>query len=42
MSLGMKYNPAHKSSSEIEYYCRKHTKMLDKCIKKELKKPGNN
>ena len=38
MSRGMKYDPAHKSSSEIEYYCRKHPKMLDKCIKKELKK----
>jgi len=42
MSKGMKYDPAHKSSSEIEYYCRKHPKMLDKCIRKELKKAENN
>ena len=38
MAKGMKYDPAHKSSSAIEYYCRKHPKMLDKCIRKELKK----
>jgi hypothetical protein len=42
MSLGMKYDKAHKSSSEIEYYCRKHPKMTEKFIKKELKKQGNN
>jgi hypothetical protein len=42
MSKGMKYDPAHKSSSEIEYKCRKHPKMLDKCIKKELKKAEEN
>jgi hypothetical protein len=38
MSKGKNYDSAHRSSSEIEYYCRKHTKMLDKFIKKEFKK----
>lgn len=38
MEGGMKYDPAHKSSSEIEYYCRKHLKELDKNLKKEIKK----
>jgi hypothetical protein len=38
MSLGKDYDSAHKSSSEIEYYCRKHPKMLDKYIEKEFKK----
>jgi hypothetical protein len=42
MSLRMKYDNAHRSSSEIEYYCRKHPSMTEKYIKKELKKPGNN
>jgi hypothetical protein len=37
MAKGMKYDPAHKSSSEIEYYCRKHPKELDKNLKKEIK-----
>ena len=41
MSKGMKYDKAHKSSSEIEYYCRKHPKKLDKCIDIELKKAEN-
>jgi hypothetical protein len=38
MEGGMKYDDAHKSSSEIEYYCRKHLKELDKNLKKEIKK----
>jgi hypothetical protein len=38
MSKGMKYNPAHASSSEIEYYCRRHPKELDKNLKKEIEK----
>ena len=38
MSKGMDYDSAHHSSSEIEYYCRKHPEMLDKFIRKELKK----
>jgi hypothetical protein len=42
MALGKKYDDAHRSSSEIEYYCRKHTKMTEKYIRRELKKPGNN
>jgi len=37
MKGGMKYDDAHKSSSEIEYYCRKHLKELDKNLKKEIK-----
>jgi len=41
MSKGMKYDPAHKSSSEIEYYCRKHPKELDKNLKKEIKENNN-
>ena len=38
MAKGMKYNPAHASSSKIEYYCRLHPEKLDKCITAELKK----
>jgi len=38
MSLGEDYDSAHRSSSEIEYFCRKHPRMLDKCIRKEFKK----
>lgn len=38
MSKGMIYNLAHKSSSKIEYYCRKHPKKLDKYLRKEFKK----
>lgn len=38
MSLGKNYDDAHKSSSEIEYYYRKHPKMTEKYIKRELKK----
>jgi len=38
MSKGMNYDKAHKSSSKIEYYCRKHPKKLDNCLMKEFKK----
>ena len=38
MSKGMKYDPAHKKSSEIEYYCRKHPEEVNKELKKEIKK----
>jgi len=38
MSEGMKYEDAHKSSSEIEYYCRQHPKELDKKLKEEIEK----
>lgn len=38
MSKGMDYDNAHKSSSKIEYYCRKHPNKLDKCLRKEFKK----
>lgn len=37
MRDGMKYDEAHKSSSEIEYHCRKNLKELDKNLKKEIK-----
>jgi hypothetical protein len=37
MSKGMNYDSAHKSSSEIEYHCRKHPNMLNKCLRKEFK-----
>jgi len=36
MSKGIKYSPAHYSSSEVEYYCRRHPKALDKKLKQEL------
>jgi hypothetical protein len=32
------YDTAHLRSSKIEYYCRKHPKMLDKKLKKEIEK----
>jgi hypothetical protein len=38
MSKGKDYDSAHKSSSKIEYYCRKHPKKLDRYIRKEFKK----
>lgn len=38
MAKGMKYNNAHKSASEIEYFCRKHSGRVDKELKKEFKK----
>lgn len=38
MKKGMDYDSAHKSSSEIEYYCRKHPKKLDRNLRKEMRK----
>jgi hypothetical protein len=38
MSKGKDYDSAHKSSSKIEYYCRKHPKKLDRYIRREFKK----
>jgi hypothetical protein len=38
MSKGMDYDSAHKSSSKIEYFCRKHPKKLKRFIKREFKK----
>ncbi len=38
MSKGMDYEKAHKSSSKIEYFCRKHPEKLNKCLMKEFKK----
>lgn len=38
MSKGKDYDSAHKSSSKIEYYCRKHPKKLDRFIRREFKK----
>ena len=38
MAKGKKYDPAHKSSSDIEYWCRKHPEKLDNNLKKEIKK----
>ncbi len=38
MSKGMKYEPAHIRSSNIEYYCRKHKKQINEKLKKEIKK----
>lgn len=37
MAKGMNYDSAHKSSSEIEYYCRKNPEKLDKNLKNEIK-----
>ncbi len=38
MSKGMNYEKAHKSSSKIEYHCRKHPEKLNRCLMKEFKK----
>ncbi len=38
MSRGMSYNLAHKSSSKIEYYCRRHPRKVDRYLRKEFKK----
>jgi len=38
MSKGMKYDPAHASSSKIEYACRRKKKDINKELKKEIKK----
>ena len=42
MAKGMKYDPAHKNSSEIEYYCRKHPERINQELKKEIKKNNGN
>jgi len=42
MSKGMKYDQAHKSSSKIEYYCRKHPEEINPELKKEIKKNDGN
>lgn len=38
MNRGKDYDSAHKSSSEIEYFCRKHPRRLDRYLKREFKK----
>lgn len=38
MTRGMDYDSAHKKSSEIEYFCRRHPEKLDKKIEEEIKK----
>ncbi|MCX6749868.1 MAG: hypothetical protein NTZ83_00245, partial [Candidatus Pacearchaeota archaeon] len=38
MSRGKDYDSAHKSSSKIEYFCRKHPKKLNKYIRREFRK----
>lgn len=38
MARGMRYNDAHKLSSELEYYCRNHPRHVNKYLKKEFKK----
>jgi hypothetical protein len=38
MVKGMKYDSAHKKSSEIEYYCRHHPKELNEKLKIEIEK----
>ena len=41
MAKGMDYDSAHKSSSEIEYSCRRNPEKLDKNLKAELEKNLN-
>lgn len=41
MAKGMDYDSAHKSSSEIEYSCRRNPKELDDKLKAEMKKASN-
>ncbi|MDD5012654.1 MAG: hypothetical protein PHQ66_03375 [Candidatus Nanoarchaeia archaeon] len=41
MAGGMEYDTAHKSSSEIEYYCRKNLAELDKNLKKAILENNN-
>lgn len=38
MKKGMKYDPAHQSSSAIENYARHHRRKIDKLLRKELQK----
>jgi hypothetical protein len=41
MSKGKKYDPAHKSSSNIEFYCRHHSEKLNRKLMEEIKKNKN-
>ena len=41
MSKGMNYDNAHKKSSEIEYFCRRHPDKLDLKLKEELGKSSS-
>lgn len=38
MAKGKNYDSAHKSSSKIEYFCRKHPKLTNFLIRRELRK----
>ncbi len=38
MVQGEHYHSAHESSSEIEYFCRKNPKLLDRYLKREFRK----
>lgn len=38
MSTGMEYDPAHRSSSIIEYKCRQNSGLLKKALKEEVEK----
>lgn len=38
MTQGLKYYPAHRSASRIEYYCRHHPEELDRKLAEELAK----
>ncbi len=38
MAKGKDYETAHKSSSEIEYFCRHHPNKIDRKLKEEFKK----
>jgi len=38
MSKGKTYDIAHKSSSKMNIYCRKHPRKLDRFIRREFRK----
>jgi hypothetical protein len=38
MNLKEEYHTAHEASSEIEYFCRKNPKLLDRYLQREFKK----
>ncbi len=38
MAKGKNYDSAHKSSSKIEYFCRRHPKLTNFLIRRELRK----
>lgn len=38
MGLGEDYHTAHESSSEIEYFCRHNSNLVDKYLQREFKK----